>query len=57
MKIQHGGHDLLRLKLYLQNQEYRKKLGEEQAHRTSIGILICGGLILLIILTLKGGML
>jgi len=53
MKTQHGGHDLIRLKLYLQNQEYRKQ--QEQVHRTSIGILIVGGLILWIVLLSQGG--
>ncbi len=53
MKIQHGGHDLIRLNLYLQNQEYKKQ--QEQAHRTSLGIIIIGGLVLWIILLLQGG--
>ena len=42
---------------YKQNQSiYRyNKIKEEEAHNLSIGILVIGGLILLLILVIKGG--
>jgi hypothetical protein len=54
MRTQHGGQDLIKLKLYLQNQEYNRKKFEEESHQLSMIILTAGAIILLMLVS-QGG--